>query len=214
MKKDIAIFGFGGFSREVASIISMINKEKPTWNLVGFFDEGFPSGETNRYGKVLGGIELLNQWSKPLGVILAIATPAIVRNVKSRINNPNLFFPNIIAPTVLLFDPATLMIGQGNVICHNCRMSCDVVIGSFNILNGGVSLGHDVELGDYNVMQPEVRISGGTKIGNDNFFGVRSLALQMLKIGDRTRIGTGSTIMRNTKDDMTYFGNPAKIMKI
>jgi acetyltransferase-like isoleucine patch superfamily enzyme len=58
-----------------------------------------------------------------------------------------------------------------------------------------------------------VRISGEIVIGDTNFFGARSLVLQGLKIGNNTRIGTGSIIMRNTKNGMTYFGNPAKIIK-
>ena len=38
--KDIAIYGFGGFGREVACVIQAINEIEPTWNLVGFFDDG------------------------------------------------------------------------------------------------------------------------------------------------------------------------------
>ena len=62
-------------------------------------------------------------------------------------------------------------------------------------------------------MQPETRISGGTTVGNNNFFGARSLVLQRIKIGNYTRIGAASVVMRNTKDNNLYFGNPAKILK-
>jgi acetyltransferase-like isoleucine patch superfamily enzyme len=64
------------------------------------------------------------------------------------------------------------------------------------------------------MMQPETRISGETMIGNKNFFGVRSTVLQGLKIGNDTRIGAGSFIIRKTKDGHTYFGNPAKMLKV
>ena len=38
--KDIAIFGAGGFGREVACLIKRINKQQPnTWNFIGFFDD-------------------------------------------------------------------------------------------------------------------------------------------------------------------------------
>ena len=33
--KDIAIFGIGGFGREVLALIKDINKVEPTWNFVG-----------------------------------------------------------------------------------------------------------------------------------------------------------------------------------
>lgn len=211
---DIAIYGFGGFSREIAAMITFINKDNPTWNIIGFFDNKVASGSSNRYGKVLGDIEVLNKWESELNVVLAIASPTIRTKIIAEINNPKVIFPNIIAPTVLFFDRETFTCGRGNVLCHNVRISCDVSLGDFNLLNGAATLGHDVKLGDCNVMQPEVRISGETKIGNSNFFGVRSLVLQGLTIGNNTRIGAGSVIMRKTKDGMTYFGNPAKILEI
>ena len=39
--KDIAIFGAGGFGREVACLIRIINESasEPKWNLIGFFDD-------------------------------------------------------------------------------------------------------------------------------------------------------------------------------
>lgn len=212
--KDIAIYGFGGFGREIASIIQSINKITPTWNIAGFIDDGVPAGAENRYGKVLGNLDYLNNYPEPVNVVMAIATPKTLEMIVSKITKPNVSYPNIIAPGVLYFDEETFKIGKGNFIGHGCRFSTDVEIGNFNLINGMVSFGHDVKVGNYNILQPETRISGETTIGSANFFGVRSLVLQGLKIGNNTRIGTGSVIMRKTKDGMTYFGNPAKILKV
>lgn len=212
--KDIAIYGFGGFGREIACLIAAINKVKPTWNIVGYFDDGYSPGTTNRYGQVIGGIDALNGYNKELALVMAIASPEVLQNIILKIRNPYIEFPNIIAPNVLFFDRESLGIGVGNVITFGGRISCGVHIGNFNLINGCVSLGHDVCIGDFNVLQPEVRISGETFIGNENFLGMRSAVLQGLRIGNRVRIGAGSIIMRKTKDGMTYFGNPAKIIKI
>jgi sugar O-acyltransferase (sialic acid O-acetyltransferase NeuD family) len=211
--RDIAIYGAGGFGREIACLIRQINEIKPLWNLAGFFDDGVQV-EGNRYGKVLGGLERLNEWEKPLSVVLAIATPAYLENLALKITNPLIEFPNIIAPNVNVFDKDAFTIGKGNLIFLGCRLSSDVRIGDFNLLNGAVSLGHDVKLGSYNVLQPSTRISGDCIVGNRNFFGVQSIVLQGVKIGNNTRIGTLSVIMKNTKDDSLYFGNPAKRMKL
>ena len=212
--KDIAIYGFGGYGREIASIIKSINIVKPTWNIIGFFDDDQSKlGLENEYGKVLGGIDFVNSYDKELSVVMAIASPNVLEKIITNINNPNLSFPNIIAPTVFFFDKETFNIGYGNVICHHCRVSTDVTMGNFNLINGCCSFGHDVKLGNYNMMQPETRVSGETTIGNKNFFGVRCTILQGLKIGNQTRIGAGSFIIRKTKDGQTYFGNPAKMLK-
>ena len=63
------------------------------------------------------------------------------------------------------------------------------------------------------MLQPEVRVSGESIIGDSNFFGVRSIILQGIRIGNNPRIGAGSVVIRKTKDGMLYFGNPAKLMK-
>lgn len=213
--KDIAIYGFGGYGREIASIIKSINTVKPTWNILGFFDDDQSKlGLENEYGKVLGGIDFVNSYDKELSVVMAIASPNVLEKIITNINNPNLSFPNIIAPTVFFFDKETFNIGYGNVLCHHCRVSTDVTMGNFNLINGCCSFGHDVKLGNYNMMQPETRVSGETTIGNKNFFGVRCTILQGLKIGNETRIGAGSFIIRKTKDGQTYFGNPAKMLKV
>jgi sugar O-acyltransferase (sialic acid O-acetyltransferase NeuD family) len=208
--KDLAIYGFGGFGREIATLIKKINQIKPTWNLIGFFDDGVKIGDENRYGKVLGNANTINSWQTELNVAIAIANPNHIANIIKKIANPLISFPNIIAPNTNIFDEDAFSIGRGNVIFWGCRLSCDVQIGDFNMFNGAVSLGHDVKLGSYNVLSPSVRISGDCKIGDMNFFGIQAMVLQGLKIGNNTRIGACSVVMRNTQDEFLYFGNPAK----
>lgn len=208
--KEIAIYGFGGFGREVACLIKQINDVKPTWQLIGFFDDGYPKKATNRYGIVLGGLDDLNNWQNKLNVILAIATPKHLKHLAENIKNPMISFPNIIAPNVNIFDNDAFSIGKGNLIFLGCRLSCDVSIGDFNLFNSNGSLGHDVKLNSYNVLGPNTRISGGCVVGSENFFGVSATVLQGIHIGSNTRIGAGSFVMRNTKDGNLYMGNPAK----
>jgi sugar O-acyltransferase (sialic acid O-acetyltransferase NeuD family) len=208
--KKIAIYGFGGFGREIACLLNQINEVDPTWDIIGFFDDGIPKGTSNRYGQVLGGLVELNNWQTELNIVLAMAAPKHLKAVSAGITSPLISFPNIIAPNVNIFDKSAFVIGKGNLLFLGCRLSCDVRIGDFNIFNGAVSLGHDVKLGSFNVLGPSTRISGDCQVGDENFFGVNSTVLQRLIIGNKTRIGAGSIIMRNTKDGFLYLGNPAK----
>lgn len=210
--KDIAVFGAGGFGREVACLIRIINEslEEPRWNFIGFFDDSVDlKGTRNEYGEVLGGKDVLNQWDTPLDVAIAIGSPAVVQKVAEGINNPNVEFPNIIAPTVTFLDRNNVKMGKGNVLCTNCMISCNVTIGDFNIFNGYIPIGHDTVIGNYNVIMPSVNISGGILMGNRNFMGLQSAILQYLKVGNDTRIGAGAIVMRNTKDGYLYTGIPA-----
>lgn len=209
--RNIAIYGAGGFGKEVACILDKINEQESTWNLLGFFDDGIEKGmEVSRYGKIIGGMEELNSWEEEISIVFAIGLPRILSLLVAKIQNPKVNFPNIIHPEVFFADKRTLKMGRGNVIVRACSFSCDVTLGDFNQLNSISSLAHDVEVGSFNVFMPLSRISGGTKIGNLNLFGIGSVILQYLKIGDNTRISAGSYVMRNTKDGFLYAGNPAK----
>lgn len=208
--KKIAIYGAGGFGREVACMINAINEASLEWDLIGYFDDGQEQGAANRYGKVLGGIAELNAWEEELNVVFSIASPLVLKKLVAQIENKNIIFPNLYAPNVLFLDKETLNIGKGNLFFFGCRISCDVTIGDFNLLNSQASLGHDASLGSCNVLGPMVRVSGNTSVGNTNFFGVQAIILQGLKIGDNTKIGANSVVIRNTKNDTLYMGNPAK----
>ena len=209
--KDIAIFGAGGFGRELACIIEMINKEKLTWNFVGFFDDGKIAGEELQYGKVLGGVDKLNDWKTSLSVVIALGSPKVLRTVVSKISNPKVEFPNIIAPNVVLLDESSLVLGKGNVIFPNSLISCNVIMGDFNMLNVYTQIGHESELGSYNVFMPNTSISGGVIIGDTNLFGVKSTVLQYKKVGNEVVLSPGSVLSRTAKDGKIYLGNPAKV---
>ena len=213
--KPIAIYGAGGFGKEVACIINKINEKKPTWELLGFFDDGIDQGTfISHFGKVLGNINNLNAWNAPIAIVFAIGQPKTTKLIVDKIQNPLIEYPNLIHPDVFFADPLSFKIGKGNVIVRACSFSCDVEIGDFNQFNSISALAHDVQVGSFNIFMPLSRISGGVQIGNLNLFGVGSVVLQYVKIGNDTRIGAGSYIVRNTKDGYLYFGNPARKIDI
>lgn len=215
--KDIAIFGAGGFGREVAALIKQINKseKEPCWNFIGFFDDNAElKGTRNEYGEVLGGKAELNEWKSPIDIAIAIGTPQVVKSIAEGITNPLVEYPNIIAPNTEFLDINNVKMGKGNILYVRCFVSTNVTIGDFNVLNATVMIGHDATIGNYNVFMPCVNISGGVKIGDTNFMGLKSSILQYLKMGNEVRVGAGAIIMRNTKDGLLYVGVPAKKVEL
>jgi sugar O-acyltransferase (sialic acid O-acetyltransferase NeuD family) len=211
MNKKIAIYGAGGFGKEVCCIINKINEQKPQWDVIGFFDDGLPIGsQISNFGKILGGLEVLNSWNEEINIVFAIGNPSIIKSIVEKLTNTKINFPNIIHPESFFADIPSLKIGKGNVIVRGCSYSCDVEIGDFNQFNSISSLAHDCKVGSFNIFMPLVRVSGGAKIGDLNLFGIGSVILQNIKIGNNTRISAGSYLMRNTKDGFLYAGNPAK----
>lgn len=213
--KDIVIYGAGGFGREIACLIRLINEKTPEWNFVGFLDDDERIwGTNNVYGPILGGADWLNSYSSELACVIAVGNPTAVKAIVEKINNHKISFPNLYAPSVTFLDINSLQIGEGNIICSNCYISCNVEVGSFNLLNGYIPVGHDVVIGDCNVIMPSCNISGGVTLGDCNFLGVQSVVLQNIKIGNNTRIGANSVVMHKTKDGYLYIGNPATRVKL
>lgn len=218
--QNIAIYGAGGYGKEVACIILKLNDfairngEEAPWNIIGFFDDGIEKGKNiSRYGKVLGGIKEVNTYNKPLALAFAIGDPKIREKVIGQITNTLICYPNLIYPDVWYADKETFKIGKGNIIGGACTVSCDVMLGDFNVLNGFVNIGHDTRIGSYNTIMPGSRISGEVVIGSENLIGAGSIILQQLKIGERVTIGAGGVLMTKPKNDATYIGNPARIFK-
>ncbi len=213
--QDLAIFGAGGFGKEVASLVCRINSIEKKWNLIGFFDDGVAKGtQVSHFGRVLGGMAELNAWQTPLALAIAIGNPVSLKVVRERIANAALCFPNIIDPSFRMSDPETFSIGEGNIIGYGCAVSVDVSIGDYNILNADIVLGHDARIGNYNVLMPDIRMGGEVTIGEENMIGVGSIILQQIKIGRGVHLGAGAVLMTKPKDKNTYLGNPAKLFRI
>ena len=212
--KDIVIYGAGGLGREIACLIHRVNAFQYEWNLLGYIDDGEPIGTKTEYGEVLGNLDYLNSYEKPLSVALAIGTPGILQKLVKAIKNPEVGFPNLIDPDVLFLDRNNVRMGKGNIICAKSIVSCNVQMGDFNLFNIGEGIGHDVVFGNYNVLMPNVNISGGVEIGDGNLFGVKSTVLQYLKVGNNTKIGAHSLMMRKAKDNGLYFGVPASRIEV
>lgn len=212
---QLAIYGAGGFGREIACMINKINQwNGPTWNFIGFFDDGKGIGEEiSHFGKILGGINELNEWSEPLSVALCFGNPSTLKFILEKISNPLIQFPNLIHPNFNIVDEETFSIGYGNIIQGNCFASTNVRISNFNIFNGEVVLGHDVEVGEYNIFMTGSRVSGEVSIASQNLFGADCFIKQQLKIGNNVTLSPLSALLTKPKDGKTYIGNPAKIFR-
>ena len=208
---NIAIYGAGGFGKEVACLIRRINDNGGDWHLIGFFDDTKPAGTAvSSYGTVLGGMDKLMQVDEPLAVAIAINENRVVSRIRQSITNPFITFPNLIDPSLFWVDKETVKMGEGNIIQNHCMISCDVIIGSFNLINDHVVIGHDNTIGDFNGLMPGAHLSGGVTIGNNNLLGAACVVLQGMTIGNRVTLGANSVLMTTPRDNNTYLGVPAR----
>ena len=211
--KDIAIFGVGGFGREVLALIKDINKVEPTWNIVGFFDDGYEKGEIFNGLPNLGKVEDLNKWKSPLSLSLAIGNPVIKKKILDSITNPLVDYPTLIHPSVWIGDKEFVEIGKGCIICAGVMITTNVLIKDFVILNLQCTVGHDTIINDHASLMPSVNISGEVNVGEGVYVGTGARIINQLEIGEYTIVGAGAVVSKSLPDHCTAVGIPAKPIK-
>lgn len=211
--KDIAIFGVGGFGREVLALIKDINKVAPTWNIIGFFDDGYEKGVMVNGFPNLGKTEDLNLWETPISLAVSIGSPVIKKKILDKITNPLVDYPILIHPSVLIGDKEYVEIGKGCIVCAGNMITTNIKIEDFVILNLGCTVGHDTVIKKYAAFMPSVNISGEVTIGEGVYVGTGAKIINQLEIGEYTIVGAGAVVSKTLPAHCTAVGVPAKPIK-
>ena len=209
--KNIAIFGAGGFGREVRWLIDDINKKSTSWNFIGYFDDNFTDAAHIPNAERLGNLDDLNNWRDPLFLVFAIGNPEVKKRLILKVNNSFISYPNLIHPTVVTGN--NVKIGEGCIICAGCIITVDIIIGKHVILNLYCTVGHDSKIGDYSSCMPAVNISGEVISGEGVYVGTGVKIINRLQIGDDTIIGAGAVVSKSLPSKCTAVGIPAKPIK-
>ncbi len=210
--KKIAIFGAGGFGREVHSLIQHINYQRGTYNFIGYFDDGVEKGTEINHFPVLGGIKELNLWDGDLGIVLAIGNPNVKQKILSQITNTFVTFPKLIHPSVIIGEIDST-IGEGSIICAGVIITVNTSIGKHVILNLSCTVGHDTIIEDFCSFMPTVNISGEVIIRRGVYVGTGVKIINQLEIGDYSIIGAGAVVAKSLPPHCTAVGIPAKPIK-
>ncbi len=209
--KQIAIYGAGGFGKEVAMLIEQINQANSEWEIIGFFDDGIGKGEIINNFPILGGIKEVNSWSDHLSLAIGIGSSQIREEIRNKITNPQIKFPALIHPTVLLSD--FIKIGEGTIITARCIITVNITIGNFVVLNWLTTIGHDCILENFVSVMPSVNISGGVRLREYVYIGTGAQILNNLEVGTNSIIGAGAVVTKSIPPNKVAFGVPAKVVK-
>lgn len=169
--QDIIIIGAGGMGREVLAVLKNINAINPTWNILGFADDGKQTGEEVNDIEVLGGVEYLNTITQKTACCIAISLPKVRKAIKEKITNTAITFPTIIHPSVIISDKEFVTIGEGCLLLINTVFTTNITIGNFVIVNVGAIINHDAEIDSFSTIMPGVNISTGAKVGEGCYIG-------------------------------------------
>jgi sugar O-acyltransferase (sialic acid O-acetyltransferase NeuD family) len=210
---EIAIFGAGGFGMEVAAMIEQINSVRAQWELIGFFDDAIRPGSFVNDYPVLGGMKDLNAWPSKLALALAIGIPKTKKELFTRIMNPNISYPVLIHPSVIIGSPKYVSLSEGAILCAGSILTTNIHIGKHVLINLACTVGHQSKIGDFSCLMPACNISGEVEIGECVFWGTGSKIINQKKVGNNATIGAGAVVIDDLPDDVTAVGLPAKVVE-
>lgn len=215
MRRRIAIFGAGGFGREVLQVIRDINADSragAAWEPVGFLVD-------SQYldGRLVQGLPLLDsgtwlQDNPDVDVVIAVGASAARKRIAQTISDScDNRFATLIHPRAWIGDGVE--VGDGTVICAGSLITTDIRLGRHVHVNIGSTIGHDALLGDFVTLNPSVNVSGNVTIGTGTEVGTGSVLIPYAHIGNWTIIGAGSVITKPMPGNATVVGAPAKAIK-
>lgn len=204
--KDIVVVGFGGMAREAKFLIDRVNQQEAKWNFLGYVDNH------NLNEQIVGDDKFICEYQAELNVIIAIGDGKLRSKLYEMYSsNPNIKFPNIVDPSVIMSE--SIQLGKGNIICANSILTVDVVIGDFNIINLAVTVAHDVHIGSYDIINATSCLTGNVTVGDYVEIGTGTKVIPGKKIGSHAIVGAGSVVIHDLPSMCTAVGVPAKVIK-
>jgi sugar O-acyltransferase (sialic acid O-acetyltransferase NeuD family) len=207
--KQIAIYGAGGFGREVAWL-SEVCEDK--WEVVCFVDDN-----PQMIGKSLNGIPVMDfqglQKRFPgICVVPAIGSPIIRQKVAAKLETAGFSAQQLIHPRTEM--SRWIEIKEGAIICAGCILTTNIRLGKHVQINLDCTVGHDVVMNDYTTLAPGVHVSGWVHFGKRVYVGtgavfVNGTADAPLVIGDDVVIGAGACVTKSVGFGV-WGGVPAK----
>lgn len=209
----IAILGTGGFAREILTLIENINAATPQFEILGFVDNNLAKGTMINGYPVIGNDDEIGATEKPLALVLAFGEPHLKEKVRAKFTNPNISFPTLVHPNVIIGSERSVSLGQGCIVCAGCILTTDITIHDFVTLNLACTVGHDVVIDEFSSFMPSCNISGEVEIGKNVYCGTGVKIINQTRIGANAIIGAGAVVTRDIPSDCTAVGMPAKPIK-
>jgi len=208
--KPLVIIGAGGLGREVAWLVTDINRQRPEWDFIGFVDDGV-QGKTPEGYPVLGTLDYFLKLPSHPWAVVAIADSVARKKITQRLHTCRTKTATLIHPSVSMSN--YVQIGPGSIICSGTIITTNVILGQASILNLGCRIGHDTVLEDFVSLMPATNLAGEVKVGEGSYFGLNSCAINRTNIGKWSIIGAGATVTSDIPDYSVAVGVPARVIK-
>lgn len=209
--KGVAIYGAGGFAREVAWLLSAASPSPV--EVVGYIDDR-PDRKPEINGMPVFSLDWLASHRPDATIVVAIGKPATRESVVSKCASRGFGFYTAVHHSVEVSP--FVSVGGGSIICSGSILTVNIEIAQHVHINLDCTIGHDVRIGQYATLSPGVHVSGNVHIGEGVFIGtgaaiVNGADSDPLCIREGTVIGAGACVIGSTEPRSLYVGVPAKL---
>jgi sugar O-acyltransferase (sialic acid O-acetyltransferase NeuD family) len=209
----IAVYGGGGFAREVAWLVQCCADAGIGYELVCFIED-----DSSRQGRVVNGLETISleeAWHRfpDARVVGAVGSPSARERIAMKAATQGFEFTSVIHPRVE--RSRWVEIGIGTLVCAGNTLTTNIVLGTHVQINLHCTVGHDAVLGDYTTLAPGVHISGWVRTGRRVYIGTGAVIINgteqaPIVLGDDVIVGAGACVTQSVEPGLTVVGVPAK----
>ncbi|NQX55256.1 acetyltransferase [Pedobacter panaciterrae] len=205
MKKEAVVIGYSGHAYVVAdlllknkiSLAGYCEKQKKTANP---FNVDYLGDESNS--------EVVEEL-KSFNVYLGIGDNKVRDRLYQYLRNNDISLPLLKHPKAIVSKYSE--IGTASVVMAGAIINAISKIGKGVILNTSCIVEHECLIGDFAHIGPGAVLAGNVNVGDFTFIGANSVIKQNIRIGKNVIVGAGSVIVKNIPDNVTVYGNPARI---
>lgn len=193
--RSLVIIGAGGFGREVVDVVDAINAAAPTFELLGFLDDGDVQHDLlARIGvPLLGDTRMITELDAEY--VIGIGSPDPRRRIDSwaRDCGPR---------AAVLRHPAAsvgrdVSIGDGCIIAAGARLTTHIALGRHVHINLNCTVGHDTIIEDHATLFGGAVVGGGCVIEAGATIGSGAVIVPGVRIGRDATVGAGALVVRD-----------------
>jgi sugar O-acyltransferase (sialic acid O-acetyltransferase NeuD family) len=204
----LVIIGAGGFGREVLELVRDINAAFPTFEFLGFLDDGrVNSGLLERVGAAALG-PAARVADVEARFVVAIAAPDPRRRIDVLARSHGRAAASLVHPWATV--GSDVRIGDGAIVAAGARLTTNVVVGRHAHVNFNCTIGHDVVIEDFATLFPGVHVSGGCVIGEGATLGTGCVIVPNVRVGSGATVGAGAVVVRDVEPGTTVVGPAAR----
>lgn len=210
---QIAIYGGGGFAREVAWLVQACNVGADLYKVVCFIDDSEATHGSVLNGIPVMGLEEAHSRFPAAKVVGGVGSPQIRQRLMEKASEAGFGFATIVHPRVE--HSPWIEIGAGTVICAGNILTTNITLGQHVQINLDCTIGHDVMMDDFTTLAPGVHVSGCVHLGKRVYVGTGAVIIngtqeEPIVIGDDVVIGAGACVIRSVPAGQVVVGVPAR----